>query len=278
MRTRGAVAAVVAIGAAITSLAGIGPAQSAGGWAPAASASIHPGVQVVTGGGQCTANFVFTDPYGGTYLGMAAHCAGTGEATETDGCEAGSLPLGTPVQVEGATRNGYLAYSSWVQMQAEGETDPTTCAYNDFALVKLDPADRSRVNPSIPVWGGPRGLNDAGAPSLTAVFSYGNSSLRQGLTLLSPKRGTSLGTEAGGWSHPVYTITPGIPGDSGSAFLDANGNALGVLSTVELLPQVASNNVGDLAHELAYFRTHVRFPIDLALGTEPFDPSRLPLG
>jgi hypothetical protein len=40
-----------------------------------------------------------------------------------------------------------------------------------------------------------------------------------------------VGDDGNGWSHTVYTVTPGIPGDSGSAFLDASGNALGVLST-----------------------------------------------
>ena len=30
-----------------------------------------------TDGAQCTANFVFTDGAGNTYVGYAAHCAGT---------------------------------------------------------------------------------------------------------------------------------------------------------------------------------------------------------
>jgi hypothetical protein len=55
---------------------------------------------------------------------------------------------------------------------------------------------------------------------------------RGGITQLSPKRGVSLGDDGAGWSHNVATVTPGVPGDSGSAFLDANGGALGVLSTL----------------------------------------------
>ena len=55
-------------------------------WAPADTATIHPGVQMYTEGAQCTANFVFTDTAGTTYVGYAAHCAGTGEATDTNGC------------------------------------------------------------------------------------------------------------------------------------------------------------------------------------------------
>src|SRR5215207_673304 len=95
---------------------------AASAWAPAGQATVHPGVQTVTAGGQCTANFVYTAG-GETYLGQAAHCASTGAATDTDGCLAASLPLGTPVEVTGASRPGTLAYSSWVTMQAEGESN-----------------------------------------------------------------------------------------------------------------------------------------------------------
>ena len=91
----------------------------------------------------------------GTYIGQAAHCAGTGAATDTDGCLATSHPLGTPVEVTGASRPGSLVYSSWLTMQANGESDPDTCAYNDFALVRIDPADVDVVNPSVPGFGGP---------------------------------------------------------------------------------------------------------------------------
>jgi hypothetical protein len=275
MRTRGVVVAAAVLASALSSLFGAAPANSAA-WAPAASASIHPGVQLVTGGAQCTANFVFTE--GSTVLlGMAAHCAGTGLATDTNGCTSGSLPLGTPVRIQGATRPGVLAYSSWLTMQAAGERGGDECAYNDFALVRIDPADVVRVNPSVPHWGGPRGLNDAGNPALSAVYSYGRSSLRDGLEILSPHSGTSLGTGGRGWTHPVYTITPGIPGDSGSAFLDANGNATGVLSTISIAPLAASNNVSDLHLALEYLRGVTGRDVRLVLGTEPFDPNQLPL-
>jgi len=254
------------------------PAQAAPPpWADAATAPVHPGVMMFTDGAQCTANFVFTD---GTevYLGYAAHCAGLGEATETNGCLAASRPLGTPVEIDGASQPGTLAYSSWLAMQAVGETDIDTCDYNDFALVRLAPADRLLVNPSIPHWGGPTGLNTSGNPTLSLLYSYGNSSLRQGLTLLSPKTGLSLGTSAGGWTHPAYTVLPGIPGDSGSAMLDAQGRASGVLSTIGLLPLPLSNNFGDLNHELNYARTHGMPGVDLVNGTEAFNPNQLPLG
>jgi hypothetical protein len=160
-------------------------------------------------------------------------------------------------------------------MQGLGETDANTCQYNDLALVRLDPSDATLVNPSIPFWGGPVGLNTSGTTLGASVYSYGNSELRLGISTLSPKRGTSLGDQGAGWSHDVATVTPGIPGDSGSAFVDATGNALGVLSTLQLAPFTGSNGVGDLSRELSYAGAHTSFAVQLAPGTEPFDPNRL---
>lgn len=256
---------------------GLAPsAQSAPTWAPAASATIRPGVMMFTEGAQCTSNFIFTSG-SDVLIGYAAHCAGLGAATDTNGCEAGSLPLGTPVEIDGATRPGTLVYSSWKAMQDAGETDANACMYNDFALVRIHPDDVSRVNPTVPHWGGPTALNTTGTAALSTIYSYGNSSLRLGLALLSPKTGTSLGTTGGGWTHPVYTVTPGIPGDSGSAMLDSQGRAAGVLSTLALLPTPLSNNFSDLNLGLQYAAAK-GFSAQLALGTEPFTPNKLPLG
>ncbi|MCW3004666.1 MAG: serine protease [Conexibacter sp.] len=241
--------------------------SAASAWAPAATAPVHPGVQVFTDGAQCTANFVFTSG-GSTYLGQAAHCSGTGQATDTNGCTAGSLPVGTPVEVTGASKPGTMAYNSWITMQANGEADDETCQYNDLALIQLDPADVDKVNPSVPKWGGPTGVGTEKA--LGDVYSYGNSSLRGGVTQLSPKRGKVVEVSPGGWSYTLYTLTPGIPGDSGSAFLNAKGAALGVLSTVALAPLVASNGVGDIGKEIAYARAHGFSDLALVDGTEPF--------
>jgi hypothetical protein len=271
VKTRIRVAILAAAG--VVALAGAGPAFA---WAPADTATIHPGVQTDTAGGQCTANFIF-EGAGNVYIGQAAHCSGTGAATETDGCDSASLPVGTKVTIEGASRPGTMVYNSWLAMQAAGETNADACAYNDFALVRIDPADVGKVNPSIPFWGGPTGLNTAGTTAGGKVVSYGNSSLRLGLTQLSPKEGLSLGTEANGWTHTVYTLTPGIPGDSGSAFLDGQGRAVGVLSTVAIAPLPASNGVGDLAHEIAYANGKGGQSISLVKGTEPFTGPLLPI-
>jgi len=278
VRRLGAAAALI-IGTLVAAVVPNPTANAAppGGWAPAATATIHPGVQMFTDGAQCTANFIFSR---GTevLIGYAAHCAGTGGATETNGCDSGSLPLGTPVEIDGASQPGTLVYSSWLAMRAANETDADTCSYNDFAVVRIAAADIGKVNPSIPHWGGPTGLNTSGNGALARVYSYGNSSLRFGLTQLSPKTGLSLGSTGGGWTHPVYTVTPGIPGDSGSAMLDASGRASGVLSTVAIAPLTGSNNFSDLSRALAYANSHGQSGLTLEAGTQAFNASALPLG
>ena len=261
---------LLALTAAIAaSLALAATATAAPTWAPADSATVHPGVMTFTDGAQCTSNFVFHDSDNAVYIGQAAHCSGEGAATDTNGCEAPTKPHGTQVEVDGASRPGTLVYSSWVAMQRDNERDSNTCEFNDFALVKLDPADWSKVNPSIPFWGGPTGSTDT-VGSLEDVLSYGNSSLRLGVGALSPKQGKHVMQNGGGWNHQVYTATPGIPGDSGSAFIDDQGRAFGTLSTLQAAPAPASNGVSSLPRELSYMAAHGGPAVTLAQGTEPF--------
>lgn len=269
-----------------------GPATAAA-WAPEGSASIHPGVMTFTGApsflagaSQCTANFVYTDAAGGVYLGQAAHCSSTGSSSETNGCRSRSLPLRTAIYsgelTNGAVQNGTLigtlAYNSWIAMKNRHERNRNTCAFNDLALIRIDSAQVGNVNPTVPFWGGPDGLAPGVAKTGEGVFSYGNSILRGGVVALSPKTGISLGEaeRSGGWSQAVYTLTSGIPGDSGSGFLDAAGNALGVLSTIELAPMAASNGVGALAKELAYANAATGLGLRVAPGTTPFSAVPVP--
>lgn len=251
-------------------------------WTRPAKATITPGVMMYTDGAQCTANFVFTDAVGGVYVGYAAHCAGEGEATDTNGCTVSSLPLGTKVDfvrggslVSGGQRlgRGTLAYSSWAAMGEAGTTDPATCEYNDFALVKVRPKFVKRVNPSVPYFGGPSGIDKNGTSGGETVYSYGNSSIRGGLSSLSPKVGLALGDAAvdEGWNHTIYTVTPGIPGDSGSGFMTRNGKAVGTLSTVAIAPLPLSNGTGDLLRELRFARAHSDIKgLRLTKGTKRF--------
>ena len=233
-------------------------------------------MQTFTAGAQCTANFVFYDA-SNVYLGQAAHCSGTGSATDTNGCTQRlaadrharrhrrqqarhhGLQLVADHAVQGRDRRRHLRRT-------------TTSRWSR----SIRPTSAS-VNPSIPFWGGPTGVSSGGTAAGDTVLSYGNSELRGGVTQLSPKQGKSVGDDGNGWSHTVYTVTPGIPGDSGSAFLDASGKALGVLSTVAIAPLAGSNGVGDVAKELAYANSTGGFGVTLAQGTEAFTGPLLPI-
>jgi hypothetical protein len=251
------------------------PAHAAPTWNP--TGTVRPGVQTNNPSGQCTANFVFYDASNNVYIGQAAHCTSLGGPTDTNGCLTTSRPVDTNVTVGGAQYTGKMVYNSWVAMRAAGETNSVICAFNDLAIVKLDSRDYGRVDPTVPFWGGPQGMYTPISTTGMRVFSYGNSGLRLGIGALSPKAGVRTaraGNNGDGrfWSHDVYTATPGIPGDSGSAFLDPTGRALGVLST---LGADASNGVGDLSLELDYLRAHPgSYPalsgLQLANGLRPF--------
>ena len=86
---------------------------------------------------------------------------------------------------------------------------------------------------------------------------------------LSPKQGVVVQNEGGGWSHIAITMTPGIPGDSGSGFFNGSGEAFGVLSTLQIAPLTGTNGVGGLGKELAYMRATSFSAMQLVAGTDP---------
>jgi hypothetical protein len=235
-------------------------------WAPATTATIRPGAATLTDHAICTANFVFFDGAGNVYLGQAAHCSSNSDAGSLDGCVNDSLPLGTPVRIAGATRPGTLAYNSWIAMDQRNETDSNQCLYNDFALVKLDPADYGLVNPSVRFTGGPTGLIQNVVDN-SRVFGSGSHISDAGIQPHA-KSGRSLRQGGGGLAHVVQLGPPGISGDSGSGLVDEQGRAFGVLSTYS--PRRQLNGAGNLSRMLDYMRGSGFTDVTLANGTEQF--------
>lgn len=285
---RPAAAMAAALLLAATALVGSSPAEAKQpgrsarvAWAPASSAAIHPGVQMFTRGAQCTANFVFTDAAKRIYVGYAAHCAGQGSSEDINGCATPSHPLGTRVVFgEGAglltagrtVGRGRLAYSSWISMQQRKVTNRSRCLYNDFALVRVDKAHSGKVNPSVPGFGGPTGLGGARLDSGDRLYTVGASSLRLGGGE-SKKQATIIGRVGGGLGYDIRSGNPGIPGDSGSGFLDSQGRARAVLSTISvgLSLTPVTNTVGDLAAEVAWAQRYSGIKgLRLARGTVRF--------
>lgn len=231
-------------------------------WTPVEQATIRPGASLDDG--SCTANFVFTSLDNATvYIGTAAHCFSEGDNTQTNGCEVGSKPLGTEMNVQGASQPATLVYSSWLTMKKDKEADPTICAANDWAVLKLNAADAKMVNPAMWVYGGPTGIADpATIQSQEKVLTYGSSNLRLGVEPYKHKEGYVLEVVNEGWSVVIYTSPPGVPGDSGSAVVLATGPAIGDFVTLDSFPP-AGNSVTSLSMAMAYAKAH-GFQVQLA--------------
>lgn len=205
-------------------------------WASPDAAKIRPGVQVITDGDprsgtggarECTSNFVYASADNATvYLGVAAHCVS-------------GLKVGDPADIGPGIAKGAIAYASWYVMNnSEVPDDPTqpascasekdaaVCDANDFALIKLDPATVAMTSPAMLHFGGPVGLADSSSvKQLDKVLTYGNSDLRSGLEPYQEKEGYV--SEETGWTTYILTQFPGLPGDSGSGVVTADGHALG---------------------------------------------------
>ena len=177
----------LALTAGLVVAVAISAPSAASAWAPAGSATVHPGVQVYTEGAQCTANFVFQEG-AGVYLGQAAHCSGTGGQTETDGCTSGSLPLGTPVEVTGASRPRHARLQLLADDAGQGRDRPRHLRLQRPRPDQDRPGRRRQVNPSVPGFGGPTGVGAVGGLGAT-VYSYGNSALRARRHQAEPEAG-----------------------------------------------------------------------------------------
>lgn len=251
--------------------------QYAPGWPALENATIRPAGGAVKGPllgavdpveATCTSNFLFRSPDNRTlYLGTAAHCvAPSGDVVSVgineDPCIfRESLPLGSPVFIEGASQPGTLAYASWLTMSETGEDDEDTCRGNDFALIEIAEEDRYRVHPAILHYGGPTRLANSTEVQIDdRVLSYGRSVFHGDVQELEQREGYVTDKDRGEWRVVARMAAPAVPGDSGSPVIDSSGEALGVLVT---LTGSASNGVATLDRTLAYASEHAGLDVEL---------------
>ncbi len=236
-------------------------------WAPAKSATIHPGVSVSMGGVTCRAGLIFTD---GThaFIAVPAACSGVGPQDNSK-CQVGQDPIGTPVTIAGAKHHGKLVYSSIVEMSSRlsapypgQKVNKNRCTYNDMSLVRIDKRDVKRTNPSVPVLGGPTGVSKAQpqAPDQLSVYA----------TMATPAE--ALQTGGGGWSHSMMVDGPISSTDLGSPVLTGKGKAIGMVTSVPT--NSGQTLVSDLYREVRYLHTVTKFAdVHLAEGTVKFAPA-----
>ena len=250
-----------------------GSAHAAGGvhWAPASTASIHPGVTVTMGGVQCQTGFVLTDGKH-VYLTTTGGCASVWPGDDVDGCgdsrdAAGVDPPKTEATIQGARYKGWLVYHSFARMKLDGEARDNRCHYNNMALVQVDPRDVKRTNPSIPAVGGPVRVakSDPGTASSLTAF------------LPAATMAHALDTTSGGWAHTAMVDGHVAPNNAGAPVLNANGAALGMVTVVPPQGTVGETTVSDLQRELKALRQVSRFSdVHLAQGTKPYAAPNLP--
>ena len=241
------------------------------GWAPAVGAGIHPGVVTETAAGARAPPTSCSPGRSGVPRAGSAlrrHRGGHGERR----LQLATGPLGTEVTIHGSDgrdRTGGMVYSSWVAMQADDETDPDACAYNDFALVELSSGDAAHVNPSTPFGG--HGVHDAPEAG-SAVLGYWQLDDPARHRGMAPQG--RLGEVGQGFGHEVYTLSPGIPAGDGSGYLTDDGEAVGVL-TLKSSCRCASirhDQPGEGPGGTRRAR-RVRRPGSCQPGTEPFTPN-----
>ena len=195
-----AIASSAALGGALTSTAPASATTTRIAYAPAATAAIHPGVQMYTEGAQCTANFVFSDASGATYVGYAAHCAGTGAATDTERLRRrvpaprhrGRLRRGRVVGLRG--HPGRRRHARLLVLADDAGARRERRRHLCVQRPRPGRGGPGRRRPGQPARCPSGAARSASTPTgpwpVTPSTRYGNSSLRAGVTALSPKQGT----------------------------------------------------------------------------------------
>ena len=242
----------------VTVLGPTGPATAA------TAGRVGPGMQLVTAGRACTANFVFRDARRRVFLGYAASCATRRPVTASRACDARSLPLGTTVRLVDGGRtlgHGVLRYSSVRALRRAGVTDAATCAANDFALVRLTGAAKRLVTSTVPYWGGPSGVGELPANGAT-VFGLARPDA-DGRSL--PRVGTVVSTATG--AVTVSTPLASTRRARGAGFLDAQGRAVGILTSSTTS---GDNTVVSLGAAVVFARHHGVAGLRLVRGHAPF--------
>jgi hypothetical protein len=198
---------------------------------PEAAKNIGPGSGLIItipdeGRFGCTANFVWTGG-GKTYLGAAGHCFLPADKKSTHGAGADYDASGVTVQVcvEGCEGNfrtmllvgklvtlGKVAYAR--QTDPTGEED----VGNDFGVVEIPSAVANLIRPSLPVWGGPTGVDTLEAGEYGC--HYGNG-LVVGETFVTKAR---VGLGGGGDRDFWMGDFAGAFGDSGSGLVQCAPN------------------------------------------------------
>ena len=222
-------------------------------WAPAATATIHPGVMMFTDGAQCTANFVYTDG-ASVYLGYAAHCAGTGAATETDGCLAGTLPA----RHAGRDRRRLPARHPRLQLVAHDAGDrrdrPRRLRLQRLRPRAHRPGRRRQRQPVDPALGRPdRPRHDRRLAAASGSTPTATRACALGITpAVAQDRRQPRHRRAAAGATRATRSPPASPATPAARCSTPRAGPPACCRRWRSAPSRRRNNFGDLSHELAY--------------------------
>jgi hypothetical protein len=164
---------------------------------------LAPGDYILIADHSCSLAFILVDE-NGIYFATAGHC----------------------VQVDQKVvdkNNKLVGVGAFHYLNPETGSESDGSPGQDFALIAIDPTNYDRITPALCGWGGPTGIYEE-KPGSGDVHHYGHGTL---IGDIMPKRsGTNLAND----NVAFYWLGDGVPGDSGSAVLAADGRALGVLT------------------------------------------------
>lgn len=180
----------------------------------------------------CSANFVW-EARGRRYLGAAGHCFMAATATATHGPGADFDASGVTVDVcvencEGNFRSNQLL-GTWVRLgkvaYARQSNTEGSGVGHDFGVVEIPREFQDYVRASMPVWGGPTGIQTLSLGDYGCHYGHG---LVVGETVLTKARvGVGGGSERDYWAGDFA----GAFGDSGSGMVGCVNDGLGFHGT-----------------------------------------------
>jgi len=202
---------------------------------PAAASNIGPGSAIIItipdeGRFGCTANFVWRSG-GRRYLGAAGHCFIPADRAATHGPGADYDASGVTVEVcvsgcEGNFNTNQIT-GTWVTLGSVRYARQTLDGEdvgNDFGVVEVPREYRDFIRTTMPVWGGPTGVETLALGDFAC--HYGNGLLVGDVFVTKARMGVGGGSDDASWLGDFAAAF----GDSGSGLVGCAVDGLGSVS------------------------------------------------
>ena len=198
-------------------------ASAAPTWAPASTAAIHPGVQTFTDGAPVHRELRLLRRDATSTSARPRTARAPVGNTETDGCTRGSLPIGTPVDVDRRQQARHAGLQLVDHDAGAGRDRRQHVPVQRPRAGQARPGRRGQGQPVDPASGAGRRASARRPRRATRSTRTATPSCAAASPSSARRRATASATTAAAGPHRLHRDA-GIPGDSGSAFLDKHGH------------------------------------------------------